>query len=105
MAMTKMTLKWIMLLMGLALVGLISFQMYWINNAINISKERFRNGVQDALNTVSDQLEKQEIVYTAAKKLQFSQGGKTWIGLDSIKLSKRVPGESKKGFLDRKSVV
>jgi two-component system, OmpR family, phosphate regulon sensor histidine kinase PhoR len=88
-----------MLLMGLALVGLISFQMYWINNAINISKERFRNGVQDALNTVSDQLEKQEIVYTAAKKLQFSQGGKTWIGLDSIKLSKRVPGESKKGFL------
>lgn len=85
--------------MGLALVGLISFQMYWINNAINISEDRFRNGVQDALNTVSEQLEKQEIVYTAAKTLQYSQGGKTWVGLDSIKLSKRVNDESTKGFL------
>ena len=85
--------------MGLALVALISFQMYWINNAITISEERFRNGVQNALNTVSRQLEKQEIVYTAAKRLQYSQGGKTWIGLDSIKLSKRGGTESKKGFL------
>jgi two-component system phosphate regulon sensor histidine kinase PhoR len=97
--MTQKTLKWIMLFMGLALIGLISFQMYWINNAINISKDRFKNGVHDALSAVSDQLEKQEIVYTAAKTMQFTQGGKTWIGMDSIKFSRRSGVESSKGFL------
>lgn len=90
-----------MLLMGLALVGLISFQMYWINNAIDISRDRFKKGVQDALNAVSEQLEKQEVVYTAAQQLQFSQGGKSWIGMDSIKFSRRSTVESGGGFLLR----
>ncbi len=99
--MTQRTLKWIVVFMGLALIGLISFQMYWINNAINISEDRFKDGVHDALNAVSDQLEKQEIVHVAAQKMQFSQGGKTWIGMDSIKFSKRNPVESSKGFLLR----
>lgn len=98
--MTQSTLKWIIVLMALALTGLISFQMYWINNAINVSEDRFKKGVQDALNAVSDRLEQQEIVYTAAKKLQYSQEGKTWIGLDSIKfISQNSNKESKKGFL------
>lgn len=86
--------------MALVLVGLISFQMYWINNAINFSEDRFRRGVHDALNAVSDKLEQQEIVYTAANKLQYSQQGKTWIGLDSIKFISNKPiNESDKGFL------
>jgi len=71
--------------MALALIGLISFQMYWINNAINISEDRFKKGVQDALNAVSDKLERQEIVYAAANTLQYTQEGKTWFGTDSIK--------------------
>ena len=94
-----------MLFMGLALVGLISFQMYWINNAISISEDRFRDGVQDALNAVSDQLEKQEIFHVAAQKMQFSSGGKTWIGMDSIKFSRRSTVESNKGFLLKDSDI
>jgi len=98
--MTQSTLKWIIILMALALTGLISFQMYWINNAINVSEDRFKKGVQDALNTVSDQLERQEIVYTAANKLHYSQEGKTWIGLDSITfISKKIKADSDNGFL------
>jgi len=86
--------------MALALIGLISFQMYWINNAINISEDRFKKGVHDALNAVSDKLEQQEIVYTAANKLQYSQEGKTFIGLDSIKfITQNNHIDSKKGFL------
>ncbi len=85
--------------MGLTLIGLISFQLYWINNAISVSKDRFKNDVQDALNSVSEQLEKQEIVYTAARKLQFSQDDKIWLGLDSIKLTRKPGGESGAGFL------
>lgn len=98
--MSQNTLKWIIVLMALVLTGLISFQMYWINNAINVSEDRFRKGVQDALNATSDKLEQQEIVYTAAKKLQYSQEGKTWIGLDSITfISQSKKDTSKKGFL------
>ena len=86
--------------MALALIGLISFQMYWINNAINISEDRFKRGVQDALNAVSDKLEQQEIVYTAANRLQYSQNGKTWVGMDSIKFISNTPKkQSEKGFL------
>ncbi|MCG8308683.1 MAG: HAMP domain-containing histidine kinase [Cytophagales bacterium] len=98
--MTQNTLKWIIVLMVITLTGLISFQMYWINNAINVSEDRFKKGVQDALNTTSDQLERQEIVYTAANKLHYSQEGKNWIGLDSITfISKKRRERAEKGFL------
>ena len=92
--------------MGLALIGLISFQMYWINNAINISEDRFKKGVQDALNSVSDKLEQQEIVYTVAKKLQYSQQGKMWIGLDSIKfISTKTKHDSSESILIKEEDV
>ncbi len=98
--MNQRTLKWIIVLMALALTGLISFQMYWINNAINVSEDRFKKGVQDALNLVSDRLEEQEIVYTAANTLQYSKGGKTWVGTDSITfISKIKKKESDSGFI------
>ena len=104
--MSRLTLKWIIVLMALALIGLISFQLYWINNAINISEDRFKRGVHDALNAVSDKLEQQEIVYTVANKLQFSQKGKTWIGMDSIKfISNKRKKESEKGFLLKEEEV
>lgn len=98
--MSQNTLKWIIVLMALALTGLISFQMYWINNAINISEDQFKKGVQDALNMVSHRLEEQEIVYTAANTLQYSKGGKTWVGTDSITfISKVKKKEADSGFI------
>lgn len=92
--------------MGLALIGLISFQMYWINNAINISEDRFKKEVQDALNSVSDKLEQQEIVYTVAKRLQYSQHGKMWIGMDSIKFinTNKKNGPSKRILINEEDV-
>ncbi len=98
--MTQSTLKWIIVLMALALIGLISFQMYWINNAINVSEDSFKKDVHDALNSVSNKLEQQEIVYTAVNKLQYSQEGKTWFGTDSIKfISKKRKTDSSKSIL------
>ncbi len=46
--------------MSIALLGLVGFQIYWISNALKVSEERFKKDVQDALNTVSQKLEKQE---------------------------------------------
>jgi two-component system phosphate regulon sensor histidine kinase PhoR len=55
---------------------------------------------------VSDKLEQQEIVYTVAKKLQYSQQGKTWIGLDSIKfISTKTNHDSSKSILIKEEDV
>jgi len=98
--MNQNRLNWIIVLMALALTGLVSFQWYWIDNAIGVSEDRFKKGVHDALNAVSDKLEQQEILYTAANKLQFSQEGKTWINLDSITfISKGKRSDSTKSKL------
>lgn len=56
--------------MGLAMMGLIAFQLYWIDSLITANDERFRKDVLDALNTVSSKLEKQE-TYFALQKLNY----------------------------------
>ncbi len=71
--------------MSIALMGLVAFQWHWISTAIAISEERFKQDVQDALNVVSEKLERQEILFAAAKKLEFAQKGHMVIGLDSIR--------------------
>ncbi len=56
--------------MGLAMIGLISFQLYWIDSLVSANEERFRKDVLDALNTVANKLEKQE-TYAALQKLNY----------------------------------
>lgn len=53
--------KYIYTLIGLitfALVGLVAIQIYWINNAITLREEGFRNDVTNALITVAHKTEK-----------------------------------------------
>jgi two-component system phosphate regulon sensor histidine kinase PhoR len=83
--MSKRTINWIILLMSIALVGLMTFQMYWINNAIKISGERFRQNVHEALRVVSDQLEQQEVLYTIVNKLVITDAGRTTYGRDTLR--------------------
>ncbi|WP_421763585.1 sensor histidine kinase [Ekhidna sp.] len=68
--MQRKTLRWIIGLMGLAMIGLISFQLYWIDSLVAANEERFRKDVLDALNTVANKLEKQE-TYAALQKLNY----------------------------------
>ncbi|NQZ74812.1 MAG: HAMP domain-containing histidine kinase [Ekhidna sp.] len=68
--MQRKTLRWIISLMGLAMIGLISFQLYWIDSLVSGNEERFRKDVLDALNTVANKLEKQE-TYAALEKLNY----------------------------------
>ncbi|MGK7394983.1 MAG: sensor histidine kinase [Candidatus Cyclobacteriaceae bacterium M3_2C_046] len=67
--MKRSTLFMIIGLMSISLVGLISFQLYWISNAFQINEERFRQDVHEVLNDVARKLEKQEVAFIAAKKL------------------------------------
>ena len=68
--MKKNTLRAIIILMTLALLGLISFQMYWINNAMQVHQAQFKQDVHEALQAVADKMERQEIIYLAANQLK-----------------------------------
>ena len=71
--MKRRTLRWIIGLMGLAMIGLISFQLYWIDNLISANEERFQKDVHDALNNVANKLEKQETIRAFNKLNNLSQ--------------------------------
>jgi two-component system phosphate regulon sensor histidine kinase PhoR len=94
--MKKEHLYWIISLMGVALLGLIAFQLYWINNAIQINEQSFRKDVHEGLNKVIEKLEKQEVLFIASNKMQAinKSDGKRLIELDTIKFYDRKAGSS-----------
>ncbi|MEQ9426266.1 MAG: HAMP domain-containing sensor histidine kinase [Cyclobacteriaceae bacterium] len=49
--------------MSLSLLGLIVFQIYWIDNVLKANEDRFQRDVHDALNSVVTRLEKQEALH------------------------------------------
>ncbi|MEP1096607.1 MAG: HAMP domain-containing sensor histidine kinase [Cyclobacteriaceae bacterium] len=78
-----MKLRWVIGLMGLSMIGLIAFQLYWIDSLVTANEERFKKDVLEALNNVASKLEKHEAV-AAYNKLRLlnsnpgaaSQGGR-----------------------------
>jgi two-component system phosphate regulon sensor histidine kinase PhoR len=73
--MKRKTLNGIVFLMTLALVGLVIFQTYWISGAIEINRKKFVQNVHEALRSVSDQLEQQEVMYTLYNKMLYGNLG------------------------------
>lgn len=71
--MKRSTLRWVVTLMSLALLGLIGFQWYWIDSVIRANEERFKKDVIEALHTVSEKLEKQEALYAFNQSVYFSR--------------------------------
>ncbi len=53
--------------MSIALIGLVAFQLYWIDSVMRENEERFKKDVIAALHTVSEKLEKQE-TYNAVRR-------------------------------------
>lgn len=49
--------------MCLSMIGLITFQWYWIKEALAAQNDRFNDKVAEAVQNVAHKLEKQEIVY------------------------------------------
>lgn len=64
--------------MGLSMIGLIAFQLYWIDSLVTANEERFRKDVLEALNNVASKLEKHEAVaaYNKLRLLNSTPGGK-----------------------------
>lgn len=71
---------------SLALIGLISIQVYWINNSVEIGKERFEQSVNEALNNVVARMQKQMAAAKITRKFNFrKQGMRYYSPVDTVK--------------------
>ncbi len=61
-----------------ALIGLIAIQLYWIDNAVTLGKQRFEQNVNEALNNVVSHMEKQIAASKIRKKFNFHKQGIRW---------------------------
>ena len=107
--MKKSSVNLITLLASIALVGLVAIQVYWINNAIKVGKERFEENVSDALNNVVLRLEKKQTAAKMTKKINFRKQGIRWFTpADSIKQNSKLvrrPYSDKRSFALQKDRV
>ena len=91
--MQRKTLRWIISLMGVAMIGLIAFQLYWIDTMITANEERFKKDVLEALNTVANKLEQQE-TYAVLQRLNYlnsvDEDQRPKVHLKRVKEAKRL---------------
>jgi len=59
--------------MCFALIGLISFQWYWIREAITIRNEQFSQKIAESVQEVVHKLEKQEMMYLLQQRIENEQ--------------------------------
>jgi two-component system phosphate regulon sensor histidine kinase PhoR len=65
------TVKPIIIIMSVALVGLIGIQLYWINSAVKLREQRFENAVNEALGGVVYQYDKLKTADRLAMQMDF----------------------------------
>ena len=58
--MNKKQIRWIIILMSVALIGIISLQVYWISHDIRLKEQQFDQTVTQAMNAVVDKIETRE---------------------------------------------
>lgn len=93
--MNKNKVNIIIILTSIALLGLISIQVYWINNAISISEQRFEQNVNEALSKVVYKIEKQTTAAKITKRFNLrTQGIRTITQNDSLSQRASSPNDS-----------
>src|SRR3569832_2280244 len=58
--MNRRRIRWIIALMSVALIGIISLQVYWIRHDIAIKEQQFEQSVGQAMSAVVDKIETRE---------------------------------------------
>jgi two-component system, OmpR family, phosphate regulon sensor histidine kinase PhoR len=58
--MNKKRIRWIIALMSVALIGIISLQVYWIKHDIAIKEQQFSQSVSQAMTAIVDKIETRE---------------------------------------------
>jgi two-component system phosphate regulon sensor histidine kinase PhoR len=67
----KKTIWILVVLMAISLIGLSGFQLYWISNVIQLSKERFEKDALESMMTVARRLERNEMAVVATNSFSF----------------------------------
>lgn len=86
-----MNFRNIIIFMLLAMIGLITFQWYWIENAIAFRQDQFDRNVNDALQETVKKIEKQEIIFLANQKMKIEEQKKLLAITQKKQEKKRVP--------------
>ncbi|REH54937.1 two-component system phosphate regulon sensor histidine kinase PhoR [Tenacibaculum gallaicum] len=73
----------IVILMSISLIGIISIQVYWINDAIKNKKEQFKNNVKIALARTSENIKEREY-------LEFKQNYKDYFESDKLRTDAEI---------------
>ena len=75
------------------MIGLVSFQLYWINSALKINEERFKQDVHQSLNNVVSKLEQQEALFTISNSFEttFDLSDLDSVSFDTLTLIDRIP--------------
>lgn len=73
-AMKESKLKIIIALMTIAVVALITVQLYWITESVELEEERFKSNINETLFRVSEKLEKEETANVIIKRFSDVDG-------------------------------
>ncbi|WP_111628720.1 sensor histidine kinase [Larkinella arboricola] len=98
--MTKQRIRWIAALMTVGLLGLISLQLYWIDNALSLQKEQFDSRVTDGLQEVVRTLERQEILYLARQRMNQQEQKRQLMAISRPTVSQQPEKTVKKAPVD-----
>lgn len=100
------------IVISIVLICLISIQLYWINNAIELKEQQFEQSVQNALKTAVGNLEKEEAITQITKKinkredlLSDSLQSNPELSLDSLLNNKAFSGKTSGGRQDSTELV
>lgn len=70
--MKKHRIKIIVLIMTLSVTGLIAVQIFWLRNVIKVEEERFERRVNEALLSVAEKIDKQEVAENVFGRIERS---------------------------------
>lgn len=69
----KNNLKYLIVLMSLATLGLLIFQVLWVKDALSLNQQQFEREALTAIHKVSQRLEQQEMAKLAAQEIDFQE--------------------------------
>jgi two-component system phosphate regulon sensor histidine kinase PhoR len=81
----RRNIRLIIFLMVTALAGLTGIQIYWIQNALSLERQRFESTVNTAMRNVAEMVERQEVAVNVRKRFDVTRQGKLfYLGIDSL---------------------
>ncbi|MHA8105059.1 sensor histidine kinase [Aquirufa nivalisilvae] len=89
--MTQKKIRLIIGLMTLALIGLISFQSYWLGFMLETKKEQLAADIRDGMEKVVRKLERQELYVLSQKQREYEGQQKEIAALEKKLASKAIP--------------